>query len=61
MSKILSPDAIEQYRRDGYYFPLNVLNGGQVAASRDQLEAVENNQGKPLQGAQRIRSRSMKP
>ena len=56
MSKILPTDAIEQYRRDGYYFPLKVLDDGEVAAKRDHLETFEQSQGKPLQGAQRSKS-----
>ncbi|NKB71743.1 MAG: phytanoyl-CoA dioxygenase [Candidatus Latescibacteria bacterium] len=56
MPKVLSPAAIEQYRRDGYYFPVAVLDREQVAAQRRQLEDFEAGQGKPLEGAQRSKS-----
>jgi non-heme Fe2+,alpha-ketoglutarate-dependent halogenase len=56
MPKILSAAAIKQYKRDGYFFPLNVLGEGEVAANRAQLEGFEGAQGKPLGGAQRNKS-----
>ena len=56
MPKILSAAAIEQYKRDGYCFPLKVLDDGEVAANRVQLERFEGAQGKPLGGAQRNKS-----
>ena len=56
MPKILQPQAIEQYHRDGYYFPLTVLDDQQVAANRAQLETFEQSQGQPLAGAQRSKS-----
>jgi ectoine hydroxylase-related dioxygenase (phytanoyl-CoA dioxygenase family) len=56
MAKILPQRASEQYHRDGYYFPLRVLDDEQVAANRTRLEACEKAQGKPLAGAQRSKS-----
>ena len=56
MAKILPAHGIEQYHRDGYYFPLKVLDERQVAANRTQLETFEKSQGQPLGGAQRSKS-----
>ena len=56
MSKFLSESAVAQYRREGYYFPIDVLDAAQVAAYRTKLEAFESAQGRPLQGPQRSRS-----
>ena len=56
MPKILQPQAIEQYQRDGYYFPLKVLDDNEVAANRARLDVFEKTQGQPLAGAQRNKS-----
>ena len=53
MSKILNEKAIEQYNREGYYFPVKILNEEQVASNRTLLETFEATQGKPVAGAQR--------
>ena len=39
MIKLLSEDAIEQYRRDGYYVPITVLDPNEAAAMRGALES----------------------
>ncbi len=46
MPKALPQGAIEQYRRDGYYFPLPVLSGAEAAGLRAGLEAFEATQGR---------------
>ena len=56
MPKVLSEDAIEQYHREGYFFPVRILDDEQVAANRKRLEAFEARQSKPLEGAQRSKS-----
>jgi hypothetical protein len=56
MPKLLSESALAQYDRDGCFFPVRVLNGEQVAASRKSLEDFESGQGKPVEGAQRSKS-----
>ncbi len=56
MPKALPQDAIEQYRRDGYYFPLPVLSGAEAAGLRAGLEAFEATQGRALEPAQRSKS-----
>ena len=56
MPKLLSEAAIAQYRRDGYYLPVRILDDGEVAANRQKLEAFEASQGHPVEGAQRSKS-----
>ena len=56
MPKVLSEKAIAQYRREGYYLPVSILDASEVAACRQRLEAYEASQGHPLQGAQRSKS-----
>ncbi|MEQ8695351.1 MAG: phytanoyl-CoA dioxygenase family protein [Bauldia litoralis] len=56
MPKALSAQAVEHYRRDGYYFPHPVLDAGEVADLRARLEAVEAAQGGRLQPSQRNKS-----
>ena len=56
MSKLLNENAIAQYGRDGYYFPVRVLDDEQVAANRARLEQFEADQGSPIAGAQRSKS-----
>jgi hypothetical protein len=55
MGKRLSQTAIEQYERDGYYFPIRVLSHGAAQDCRDRLEAVERDLGGPLRGIYRIK------
>ena len=56
MPKLLSEAAIAQYKRDGYYFPVRMLDDGEVAANRQKLETFEASQGHPVEGAQRSKS-----
>ena len=56
MPKALPQEAIERYRRDGYYFPLPVLSGAEAAGLRAGIEAFEATQGGALEPAQRSKS-----
>ena len=56
MLKVLSDAAVEQYHRDGYYFPVKALDPAQAAESRARLEAFEAGQGESISGAQRSKS-----
>ena len=56
MLKALHEDAVKQYKRKGYYFPLTILDDKQVAANRMLLEDFETSQGKPIGGALRSKS-----
>jgi non-haem Fe2+, alpha-ketoglutarate-dependent halogenase len=55
MGKSLSPSAIAQYERDGYYFPVRVLSPSEAGECRDRLERVERDLGGPLRGVYRIK------
>jgi hypothetical protein len=48
--KSLSPDAVAQYHRDGFLFPIRALSPAEAAAYRARLEAVERERGGPLGG-----------
>jgi ectoine hydroxylase-related dioxygenase (phytanoyl-CoA dioxygenase family) len=50
MPKQLSSDALDTYRRDGYYFPVPALTALEVAHYRGCLEKHEAETGAPLQG-----------
>ena len=50
MPKMLSSEAVQQYHRDGYYFPVPVLSREEAAHYRRCLEQHEAKTGKPLQG-----------
>ncbi len=52
----LSPEQIEQYRRDGYVFPLPVLEAHEVPPLRARLEAFEAENGGRLEPSQRGKS-----
>jgi ectoine hydroxylase-related dioxygenase (phytanoyl-CoA dioxygenase family) len=56
MSKLLSPEDVAQYRRDGFFFPIRVLSPEQAQEYRSRLEAVEREQGGPLRGELRHKS-----
>ncbi len=53
MPKRLSLEAIEQYRREGYYFPVRVMSLAEAAAARQKLEAAEGSLSDQLKGALR--------
>ena len=50
MSKLLSDTAIAQYREDGYYFPVRMIDAAQAAAYRAQLETFEASRGESVSG-----------
>ena len=54
--KVLPQSSVEQYFRDGYVFPLQVLDDQEVAALRGRLEAFEAEQGGALLPAQRSKT-----
>ena len=56
MPKRLKTEGINQFHRDGYYFPLRILQDRQVNVHRERLETFEKSQGKPIVGAQRCKS-----
>ena|SRR5256885_2193625 len=50
MPKALSPAALQDYCRNGYYFPVPALSAGEVSHYRGCLEKHEAKTGAPLQG-----------
>jgi non-heme Fe2+,alpha-ketoglutarate-dependent halogenase len=48
MTKVLSADAVAQYRRDGFYFPVPALSPSEARGYRDKLEAHERVLGGPI-------------
>jgi non-heme Fe2+,alpha-ketoglutarate-dependent halogenase len=56
MPKVLKPEAIEQLRRDGFYFPIPGVPEGVAADYRRQLEAFEAANGGALKGANRFKT-----
>src|SRR5712692_5173222 len=56
MSKLLPRESVEQYRRDGFFFPIRVLSPAEARQYRARLEAVEREQGGPLRGELRHKS-----
>jgi hypothetical protein len=53
---LLSETEIAQFDRDGYCFPIQILDAKRVAVCRAQLEAFEASQGQPISGAHRNKS-----
>src|SRR5258708_35210819 len=53
MPKLLSEDAIAKYKRDGYYFPIDVLSESETLDMRRRLEGYERGNGGPIQGDKR--------
>jgi hypothetical protein len=47
---MLSSQAVEAYRQDGYYFPIDVMSTARARECRDRLEAFERGHGGPLKG-----------
>ncbi len=48
MGKILSPEAVSQYREQGFYFPVDALSPEEAASYRQRLEDYETAHGGPL-------------
>jgi non-haem Fe2+, alpha-ketoglutarate-dependent halogenase len=53
MAKRLGAEAVAQYRRDGFYFPLRVMSAEEAHVYRDRLEAYERASGGPIAGNMR--------
>ncbi len=50
MNKLISPTAVEAFRRDGFYAPVRVMSAGDAQRYRSALETHETKSGQPLQG-----------
>jgi non-heme Fe2+,alpha-ketoglutarate-dependent halogenase len=55
MPKRLTTDQIDQYHRDGFLSPIRVMSEDAAISLRQQIEAFEAAQGKPLHGTQRTK------
>ena len=53
MAKRLSREAVDQYRSEGFHFPVRVLSAEQARIYRDRLEEQERALGGPLTGSMR--------
>ena len=56
MPKILTPDQVDRYKRDGFAFPASVLTPDEVGWMRADLEAWEARQGHPLDFPEKSKS-----
>ena len=56
MPRLLTDQAIEHYHREGYYFPVRVLDRREAAHQLSLLQRFEAAQGNPISGAQRSKS-----
>lgn len=61
MSKILSSAALQQYKEEGYYYPLDVLTPAEAADCRARIEAIERERGHPTTGSERSKSHVLYP
>ena len=50
MTKQLSPQAVAQYKRDGFYYPVRAMPAEQARYYRNKLEAYERTTGGPIAG-----------
>jgi ectoine hydroxylase-related dioxygenase (phytanoyl-CoA dioxygenase family) len=53
MGKVLTPEQVQQYERDGFLFPLPGLQRDEAQGYRRRLEAFEKRNGGPLKGNMR--------
>ena len=56
MTKMLTEDQVEQFRREGYLSPVRVISEEAATAVREKLEAFERSTGGPLRGELRHKS-----
>jgi ectoine hydroxylase-related dioxygenase (phytanoyl-CoA dioxygenase family) len=56
MPKILSASQVDQYKRDGFAFPVPVLEANEVRELRADLEYWERQQGRPLDYPEKSKS-----
>ena len=61
MPKRLSKGAVNKFRKEGYFFPVSLLDGFEVTEIKAHLEAFEEAQGYPLEGRQRSHAHLLFP
>ncbi len=53
---MLTPDQVEQYREEGWVFPIRIMSETEAAELRGRLKAFERRTGGPLKGDMRHKS-----
>lgn len=56
MTRLLTPDQVTAYERDGFVFPVDVLTPAEVSAFRGELEASERQRGAPIDFPEKSKS-----
>ncbi|HSW18253.1 MAG TPA: phytanoyl-CoA dioxygenase family protein [Ramlibacter sp.] len=56
MTKLLTPEQVEGYGRDGFVFPIDVLSADEVRTFRNELEAWERERGAPIDFPEKSKS-----
>ena len=56
MTKLLTPEQVVAYERDGFVFPVPVLDGREVVGLRGELEAWERARGAPIDFPEKSKS-----
>jgi len=56
MTRMLTPEQVEQFRREGYLSPVRVMSEEAATAVREKLQAYEQSTGGPLRGEFRHKS-----
>ena len=56
MPKLLSPEQVAAYERDGFVFPVDVLHPDEVRALREELESWEQERGAPIDFPEKSKS-----
>jgi non-heme Fe2+,alpha-ketoglutarate-dependent halogenase len=56
MPKVLSEEAVQQYKRDGYVSPIRVMSENDAADILKELKAFEKKQRRPVYGVQRTKA-----
>ena len=56
MPKHLTEEQVTRYRRDGFVFPIRVMDEARAAEYRETLQRFESHQGAPVSGALRNKS-----
>ena len=56
MTRLLTPDQVAAYERDGFCFPIDVLGADEVRQYRGELEAWERARGAPIDFPEKSKS-----
>ena len=56
MPKLLTPEQVQAYERDGFVFPVDVLQAQEARACREELQAWERERGAPIDFPEKSKS-----